>query len=78
MALERQGDAAKSMTLRLDRELADRVEALASVEDRTVSDVVREALAEHVERRRSDPQFREMLEANLAKHERLLRMLAEG
>jgi Ribbon-helix-helix protein, copG family len=68
----------KNMTLRLDVELAERVQALADVEDQSVSDVVREAIAAHVERRRRDPKFQKLLEENLNKHARLLKMLAEG
>ena len=49
-----QGDT-KSMTLRIDETLAERVRTIAEVEETTVSDVIRDALAEHVERRRSDP-----------------------
>ena len=39
-----QGDA-KSMTLRIDENLAERVRAIAEVEETTVSDVIRSALA---------------------------------
>ena len=72
-----QGDT-KSMTLRIDEALAERVRTIAEVEDTTVSDVIRDALAEHVERRRRDPEFQTMLKRNLRRHEELLRMLADG
>ena len=39
-----QGDA-KSMTLRIDENLAERVRTIAEVEETTVSDVIRSALA---------------------------------
>ena len=52
-----QGDT-KSMTLRIDENLAERVRTIAEVEETTVSDVIRDALAEHVERRRRDPEFK--------------------
>ena len=72
-----QGDT-KSMTLRIDEKLAERVRTIAEVEDTTVSDVIRDALAEHVERRRRDPEFQAMLERNLRRHEELLSLLADG
>ena len=72
-----QGDT-KSMTLRIDEALAERVRTIAEIEDTTVSEVIRDALAEHVERRRRDPEFQTMLKRNLRRHEELLSMLADG
>ena len=66
------------MTLRIDETLAERVRTIAEVEEATVSDVIRDALAEHVERRRSDPEFQAMLKRNLQRHEELLSMLTDG
>ena len=68
----------RSMTLRIDENLAERVRTIAEVEETTVSDVIRDALAEHVERRRRDPEFQTMLKRNLRRHEELLSMLADG
>ena len=68
----------KSMTLRIDENLAERVRTIAEVEESSVSDVIRDALAEHVERRRRDPEFQAMLKRNLRRHEELLSMLADG
>ena len=68
----------KSMTLRIDENLAERVRAIAEVEETTVSDVIRDALVEHVERRRRDPEFQARLKRNLRRHEELLSMLADG
>ena len=72
-----QGDT-KSMTLRIDEALAEKVRTIAGVEETTVSAVIRDALAEHVERRRRDPEFQTMLKRNLRRHEELLSMLADG
>jgi hypothetical protein len=66
------------MTLRLDEPLAEHVQAIAEVEGSTVSDVIRDALTEHVERRRSDPNFQKLLKRNLERHAELLSMLADG
>ena len=65
------------MVLRLDPELAERLRTVAEVEDRSVSDLVREAIAELVERRRKDEDFMRLLEENLARHERVLRALKD-
>ena len=65
------------MLLRLEEDLADRLKAVAEVDDRSVSDVIREAIAEHVERRRRDPAFRTRVAESLQRHERLLRLLEE-
>ena len=68
----------KSMTLRLDEPLAETVQAIAEVEGSTVSDVIRDALTEHVKRRRVDPKFQQLLQRNLERHAKLLSMLADG
>ena len=68
----------KSLTLRMDRALADQARAVADVEGSTVSDVIRDALTEHVERRRRDPEFQALLRRNLERHQELLNMLAES
>ena len=68
----------KNMTLRMDERLAEKVQIIADVEGTTVSDVIRDALAEHVERRRRDPEFQAMLQRNLHRHQRLLNMLADA
>jgi predicted transcriptional regulator len=65
------------MMLRLDPELAERLQTVAEVENRSVADVVREAIASLVEQRRGDQGFRCLLEENLARHERALRMLKD-
>ena len=68
----------KNLTLRIDRALANRARTVADVEGSTVSDVIRDALAEHVERRRQDPEFQALLRRNLERHQELLSMLADN
>ena len=63
--------------LRLDPELAERLQTVAEVEGRSVSDVLREAVARLVEERRGDERFLGLLEENLARHQRLLRALRD-
>jgi predicted transcriptional regulator len=65
------------MVLRLDPELAERLEAVAEVEGRSVSDVVREAITTLVTARQQDKKFIRLLEDNLARHQRILQMLRE-
>jgi predicted transcriptional regulator len=77
MAAERP-ERTKNMLLRLDPELAERLQLVAEVEGRSISDVVREAIAELVARRRDDDHFLRLLEDNLARHQRLLELLRDG
>ena len=67
----------KQVLLRLDVGLAERVTAMAEVEDRSVSDVIREAIAEHVERRRNDPAFQDAVAEHRRRTERLYDLLGE-
>ena len=63
--------------LRLDPELAERLQTVADVEGRSVSDVLREAVARLVEERRGDERFLRLLEENVARHQRLLLALRD-
>jgi predicted transcriptional regulator len=65
------------MVLRLDPALAERLEAVAEVEGRSVSDVVREAIAALVAARQQDERFIQLLEDNLARHQHILEMLRD-
>jgi len=67
----------KNLLLRLDPELAGRLQTVADVEGRPVSDVVREAIAALVEQRRSDERFLRLLEANLDRHRQALDLLRD-
>jgi len=62
----------KAMTIRLSAEQAEALETVATVEQMPVSDVIRAAITEHIAARRRDPQFREGLEARIARARRLL------
>ena len=65
------------MVLRLDPGLAERLRLVADVEGRSVSDVLREAVARLVEQRRRDERFIRLLEENVARHQRLLEALRD-
>ncbi len=67
----------KNMVLRLEPGLAERLAAVAEVEGRSVSDVIREAITSLVEARQRDERFIQLLEDNVARHQRILEMLRE-
>jgi predicted DNA-binding protein len=67
----------KNLLLRLDPELAGRLQTVADVEGRPVSDVIREAIAALVEQRRGDERFMRLLEDNLARHQHALDLLRD-
>lgn len=67
----------KSVLLRLDRELAEQLQAVAAVEDRPVSEVVREAIRTLVSDRRQDDEFQRRLKKTASEQQRLLRRLRD-
>jgi predicted DNA-binding protein len=67
----------KNLLLRLDPDLAERLQTVAEVEGRSVSDVVREAIAKLVEQRRGDKQFLRLLDDKLARHQQALALLRD-
>lgn len=67
----------KNMLLRLEPELAERLELVAQVEGRSVSDVAREAIQRLVEERRRDRAFQRRVKETVARHQELLGELLE-
>jgi len=67
---------AKTMTLRLQDELARELEAVARVDDISLSDAVRAAITEHVEARRADRAFQERLDKFMSENQAILERLA--
>jgi ribbon-helix-helix CopG family protein len=67
----------KNLLLRLDPGLAERLQTVAEVEGRPVSDVVREAITALVEQRRTDKRFLRLLDDNLACHRQALELLRD-
>ena len=61
----------------MDEWPADRRRPSQETKGTAVTDDIRDALAEQVEQRRSDPEFQETLKRNLDRHQRLLSMLAD-
>jgi hypothetical protein len=55
---------------------ADKLEAVAPAKGISVSDAVREALTEHIDRKRKDAAFRERLRAVMERDREILERLA--
>ncbi len=62
----------KSMTIRLSADQAEALETVANVEDLPVSEVIRAAIANHIETRRKDPGFQDGLKGRIERARRLL------
>lgn len=63
-------------TLRVTQEMYERMEAVARMDGIPVSELVRQAIASHLEKRRADPAFRARLRARIEKDQRLLDRLS--
>ena len=66
----------KNMTLRLPASQADELEAVARADGISVSDAVREAITDHIERKRKDKAFRERLRTVMERDREILERLA--
>jgi predicted transcriptional regulator len=62
----------KAMTIRLSAEQAEALETVADVESRPVSEIIRAAIAEHIDARKKDPTFQDSLRNRLERARRLL------
>jgi predicted transcriptional regulator len=63
----------KAMTIRLSQEQAEELETVASVDNRPVAEVIRAAIAEHIDARRRDETFRKNLRERIERTQRMLR-----
>jgi predicted transcriptional regulator len=61
------------MTIRLTADQAEALETVASIEDLPVSEVIRTAITQHIDTRKSDPAFQDSLRERLERARRLLR-----
>ena len=66
----------KSRTLRLQSDQAEALEAIAGVDGVSVNEEIERAIAAHIEARRSDPGFRQRLQASLERNREILERLA--
>ena len=67
----------KVTTIRQSPEQAAELEAVARVDGVPVAEVIRTAIAEHIEARRNDPAFRDRLQRRLEEDRVILQKLAE-
>lgn len=63
------------MTLRLGYEEAAALDAIADVEETSVAEVIRLAIAAAIEQRRSDPDFQRRLRQSVDRHSRLMDLM---
>ena len=63
----------KAMTIRLSAEQAEALETVANVEALPISEVIRAAIAEHIDNRKKDPMFQDSLKDRLGRAKRLLK-----
>jgi hypothetical protein len=66
----------KSRTLRLPADQAEALEAIAGVDGVSVNEEIQRAIATHIEARRSDPDFRQRLQASMERNREILERLA--
>jgi predicted transcriptional regulator len=62
----------KAMTIRLSPEQAEELELVAAVAHQPVSEIVRSAIAEHIETRKQDKAFRKGLRARIERAQRMI------
>ena len=63
----------KAMTIRLSAEQADELQTVATVDDMPIAEVIRAAVAEHVEARKQDQHFQESLRERIERAQAMLR-----
>ena len=68
--------SAKAMSLRLDEEQAIQLEAIARIEDTSISKAVRQAIDNHIETRRADKDFQARLKKRLQEDREVLKRLS--
>lgn len=62
----------KAMTIRLSPEQAEALETVAAVDNRPIADVIRSAIADHIEKRRKDSRFQHSLAGRIERAQRML------
>lgn len=68
--------AIRARTLRLPADQAEALDAIAGVDDVSINEEIRQAIAAHIEARRQDPAFRERLRASVERNKEVLDRLA--
>jgi predicted transcriptional regulator len=63
---------AKAMTVRLSADQAEELETVALVDNQPISEVIRAAISEHIETRKSDSEFQDGLKDRIERAQRML------
>lgn len=66
----------KTLTLRLDSERADAVTTIAQANDTSVSETLREAIDNMIDRARGDKDFQARLQASIERNKQVLERLS--
>lgn len=66
----------RARTLRLTADEAEALEAIAGVDELSVNEEIRRAIATHIEARRNDADFRKRLDASIERNKEILERLA--
>ena len=67
---------AKARTLRLPADQAEALAATAGIDEVSINEEIRRAIAPHIEVRREDPDFRRRLQASIERNREILERLA--
>lgn len=70
-------DQRKAMTVRLDAEQAQDLEAIAAVEGTPISEEVRKAIARHIAEKKKDNDFQARLKKSIERNQSILDRLAK-
>lgn len=62
----------KAMTIRLSAEQAAELETVSTVDEQPISEIIRAAIAQHIETRKQDPGFKEGLRHRIEQAQRML------
>lgn len=62
----------KAMTIRLSADQSEELDTVAAVDGRPVSQVIRSAIAEHIEERKRDAAFQDVLRDRIERARRML------
>ena len=62
----------KAMTIRLSADQSEQLDTIAAVDGQPVSQVIRSAIAEHIEERKRDGAFQDMLRQRIERARRML------
>ena len=60
------------MTIRLSADQSEELGTIATVDGQPISHVIRSAIAEHIEERKRDAEFQEMLRQRIERAQRML------